>query len=104
MPDVPAWALVCGPAQAAGLRICTRAPDRFIDAQIVIHRPCAGVSRHLASEANHGTPDSDIVMNLGSRAVTPTPWVAAGRGSPARLAQGLGSCLHHRRWGLGGDT
>ena len=52
MPGATAGAWVCAPAQAAGLRICARTQDRFIDAQIVIKHSCAGVSRHLASEAN----------------------------------------------------
>src|SRR5215468_6605586 len=98
MPDAPAGTGVCVPAQAAGLRICARAQDRFIDAQIVINDPCAGVSGHLASEANHGTPDSDIVMNLGQLAVTPDPVVTAGRENQLALPKGWVHACTTRRW------
>src|SRR6266487_6278237 len=89
MPDAPAGTRVCVPAQAAGFRICARTQDRFIDAQIVINHPCAGVSGHLASEANQSTPDSDIVMNLGLPSPR-IPWVTAGRELSARLAPRAG--------------
>src|SRR6516165_6181561 len=102
MPDGPAGAGDCGPAQAARFRMCTRAQDRFIDVRIVINDPCAADGGHLASEANRSTPDSDIVIYRPVAAPPPALTATTGRDYQLAWPEGPGSFLHHQEVGLGG--